>query len=70
MKGHKHESPYAVICGGLMEGYTCGSVPLTEEQYSAMLMDADYPWRCPQCGARGEYDEDNDPTITEAPDDR
>lgn len=58
MKGNTHSTPWAVICP------VHGSVELTRDQYMAQLERPDSLWRCPACGRAGQYDEDNDPTIT------
>jgi hypothetical protein len=55
--GGRTPTPWAVRCGGLLEGYCCGLVYLTEEEYDAQLMAAFTTWRCPLCGAEADWDD-------------
>lgn len=60
-EGTHYPTDYAVICQG-HEGavfdLTCGTVPLSSEQYMDQLFKPDHGWQCPRCGAPAQWDDD------------
>ena len=51
-------TPYAVHCEGLLEGYSCGLVYLTPEEYARQMSQPHRTWRCPRCLAEAWWDDD------------
>ena len=51
-------TPYAVYCGGHIEGHNCGLVFLTGTQYEQQLDHPNALWKCPKCGAEASWDDE------------
>jgi hypothetical protein len=54
-----YTTPYAVICHGhdIPDMPACGTVCLTEEQYTYQLSRCDHSWQCPNCQASADWDD-------------
>jgi predicted nucleic acid-binding Zn ribbon protein len=52
-----------VICFGHLPEQSCGHVDLDYNQYMEQLSFPDSTWRCPQCGAEAEFDDDRYESI-------
>ena len=55
-------TPFAVRCGGLVEGFECHKgnlIFLTEKEYKRQLQQPNRRWRCPLCNAEASWDDAN-----------